>query len=126
MVVEKTSEEGSHDDFIADLPESECRWAVYDFIVDSEEGNRNNLVFISWCVFLLSRPSLNSSGFKWRVALIASGLGRRIRRKSSRRCFLHRQRDTLRKSLSGIVTDISATDDDDVSYETSMFLLISQ
>lgn len=35
-------------------------------------------------------------------------------------------RDTLRKSLSGIVTDISATDDDDVSYETSMFLLISQ
>jgi cofilin len=49
IVVEKTSSAADYDDFIADLPEVECRWAVYDFEFEKEGGGkRNKIVFISW------------------------------------------------------------------------------
>jgi len=49
IIVEKTSSSTSYDDFIADLPETECRWAIYDFEFEKEEGGkRNKLTFISW------------------------------------------------------------------------------
>ena len=49
IVVDKTSDSSNYDDFINALPETECRYAVYDFEYDSEEGGkRNKLVFISW------------------------------------------------------------------------------
>ena len=49
IVVETSSDSTSYDDFIADLPEAECRWAVYDFEFEKEEGGkRNKLTFVSW------------------------------------------------------------------------------
>lgn len=49
IVVEKTSSESNYDDFVADLPEDQCRWAVYDFAFEKEgAGKRNKLTFISW------------------------------------------------------------------------------
>lgn len=45
----KTSESRDYEDFIADLPEAECRWAVYDFEFELPgEGKRNKLVFVQW------------------------------------------------------------------------------
>jgi cofilin len=54
VIVEKTSSAPEYDEFLADLPESECRWAVYDFEFHNEEGNlRNKIIFYSWYVPLL-------------------------------------------------------------------------
>jgi len=48
IVVEKTSESGEYDDFVADLPGESCRYAVYDFQFDQGEGQRNKITFIAW------------------------------------------------------------------------------
>lgn len=49
IIVLKKSESLSYDDFIADLPEAECRWAVYDFEYEKEEGGtRNKICFFAW------------------------------------------------------------------------------
>lgn len=51
VVVEKSSAVGSYDDFVADLPEDQCRYAVYDFDYQTQEGQaRNKIIFIIWCV----------------------------------------------------------------------------
>lgn len=34
--------------FTGELPEGECRWAVYDMEYDLGEGKRNKLVFVMW------------------------------------------------------------------------------
>lgn len=50
IVVLKTSEEKDYDKFVSELPEKECRWAVYDFeyTLPGGEGIRNKLAFIMW------------------------------------------------------------------------------
>jgi cofilin len=49
--VEKTSEEKDYEKFLTDLPEEECRWAIYDFEFEKEgAGVRNKIVFFSWSV----------------------------------------------------------------------------
>jgi cofilin len=58
IVVLKTSDSSSYDDFIADLPEADCRWAVYDLEFETKEGGkRNKICFFSWyvdCFILLN------------------------------------------------------------------------
>lgn len=47
--VEKTPESADYETFLANLPEDECRWAVYDFEFEKEgAGKRNKLIFLSW------------------------------------------------------------------------------
>lgn len=49
IIVEKVSSSTDYDDFLADLPENECRWAVYDFEFEKPDGGkRNKLVLLSW------------------------------------------------------------------------------
>lgn len=49
IVVMKKSDSQSYDDFIGDLPAQDCRWAVYDFEFDLEDGGRRNKIcFYSW------------------------------------------------------------------------------
>lgn len=49
VVVVKSSDSQSYDEFIADLPEEECRWAVYDFEYEKEgAGKRNKICFYMW------------------------------------------------------------------------------
>jgi hypothetical protein len=51
IIVEKKSTSKDYDDFIADLPENECRWGVYDLEFEKEEGGRRNkIVFYQWYV----------------------------------------------------------------------------
>ncbi len=50
IIVDKTSETTDYADFLADLPEAECRWAVYDLEYTSDDGGkRNKLIFFAWC-----------------------------------------------------------------------------
>lgn len=44
--VEKSSLEGDYDKFIADLPENECRYAIYDFEFELGEGEGKRYICI--------------------------------------------------------------------------------
>ncbi|GLB38227.1 putative actin-binding proteins ADF family protein [Lyophyllum shimeji] len=92
IVVEKTSSSQSYDDFIADLPETECRWAVYDFEFEKEEGGkRNKIIFVSW--------SPDGAKIKQKMLFASS-------------------KDALRRALVGVAVEIQGTDYSEVAYES--------
>ena len=49
IVEKKGALSTTYDDFIGDLPEAECRWAVYDFDFEKDDGGkRSKITFFSW------------------------------------------------------------------------------
>jgi cofilin len=51
VVVEKTVEGGTYDDFIKAMPKGECRYAVFDFEFEKPgEGLRHKICFFAWLV----------------------------------------------------------------------------
>lgn len=60
VVVEKIGGPAeSYDDFVAALPENDCRFAVYDFdFVTSDNCQKSKIFFIAWLVFGYIIPSL--------------------------------------------------------------------
>jgi hypothetical protein len=55
IVVANKSTDGDYDNFLKELPEEDCRWAVYDFAYKTPDGgDRNKIVFYSWYVYSLS------------------------------------------------------------------------
>jgi cofilin len=50
VVVEKTgATTESYDDFLASLPENDCRYALYDFdFVTGENVQKSKIFFIAW------------------------------------------------------------------------------
>ncbi|KAG6916316.1 cofilin [Tephrocybe rancida] len=94
IVIEKTSVSQEYDDFIADLPETECRWAVYDFEFEKEgSGKRNKLTFVSW--------SPDDAKIKQKMLFASS-------------------KEALRRSLVGIAVEIQGTDFSEVAYESDI------
>jgi len=92
IVVEKTSAATDYEEFLTDLPEDACRWAVYDLGFEKEDGGqRNKIVFYSW--------SPDSAKIKDKMVAASS-------------------RDSLRRSLVGIALEIQGTDGSEVAYET--------
>ncbi|KAF9650979.1 hypothetical protein BDM02DRAFT_3184916 [Thelephora ganbajun] len=91
IVVVKTSEASDYEDFIGDLPENECRWAVYDFEYERDGGKRNKLIFFSW----------SPDGAKTRNKMMFAS-----------------SKEALRRSLVGIATEIQATETDELAYES--------
>ncbi|KAJ6012432.1 hypothetical protein N7522_002787 [Penicillium canescens] len=93
IIVEKTSESEDHDAFIADLPETECRFAVKDFLYESDpaEGARNKILFITW--------TPDNAPIRSKMVFAAS-------------------KDALRRSLNGIQAEVQGTEHSEVSYET--------
>ncbi|MFF5728092.1 actin-binding ADF family protein [[Kitasatospora] papulosa] len=92
IVVEKVSSSAECDDFIADLPESECRWAVYDFEFEKEgAGKRNKLTFVSW--------SPDIAKIKQKMLFASS-------------------KDTLRRVLVGTAVEIQGTEYSEVAFES--------
>ncbi len=79
IVVLKASDDKDFDKFIAELPEKECRWAVYDFeyTLEGGEGIRNKLTFVQWYV-----DHAGSDGREWLGVICTDGLyaGRRTTR----------------------------------------------
>ena len=46
--IEVEIEKAKYEVFYKELPDDECRWAVYDFGYEVEGGRRNKLIFLSW------------------------------------------------------------------------------
>ncbi|KAF8073886.1 actin depolymerizing factor [Lyophyllum atratum] len=128
VVVEKTSASQDYDDFVADLPETECRWAVYDFDFEKEDGGkRNKIIFYSWYVaipFHRLRPALLLSPLRVLghlfvapvvlITMIRSPDDAKIKQKM----LFASSKDALRRSLVGIATEIQGTDFSEVAYES--------
>ncbi|KAF9903749.1 cofilin [Linnemannia zychae] len=90
--VVKTSADADYDNFLADLPSEDCRWAVYDFAYKSPDGgDRNKIVFFSW--------SPDNAKIKPKMLYASS-------------------KDGLRKQLNGIGAEVQGTDYDEVAYDT--------
>ncbi|MFC9740529.1 actin-binding ADF family protein [Streptomyces noursei] len=92
IIVDKTSSSTKYEEFTNDLPEAECRWAVYNFEFDKGAGgHRNKIVFIAW--------SPEDAKMKERTLFASS-------------------KDVLRRSLSGIGVEIQGNDFSEVAYES--------
>ncbi|ONK54861.1 uncharacterized protein A4U43_UnF10410 [Asparagus officinalis] len=92
VVVEKTGGQGEcYDDFTASLPESDCRYAVYDFDFVTDEGcQKSKIFFVAWS------PSVS-----------------RIRSKM----LYATSKDRFRRELDGIHYEIQATDPTEMDLE---------
>ncbi|WVF70935.1 cofilin [Kwoniella sp. CBS 6097] len=95
IVVLKTSEEKKFGTFVEELPEKECRWAVYDYeySLPGGEGIRNKLVFVMW--------SPDDANVKNKMIFASS-------------------KDALRRRLEGIHIEIQATDFSEITEEAIM------
>ncbi|KAI0826831.1 recombinant Actophorin [Trametes gibbosa] len=92
VVEKKGATTATYDDFIADLPEEDCRWAVYDFDYQTKDGGqRNKITFYSW--------SPDDAKVK-RKMLFASS------------------KDALRRSLVGIASEIQGTEFSEIAYDS--------
>ncbi|KAG2078625.1 hypothetical protein BDR04DRAFT_1087092 [Suillus decipiens] len=92
IVVDKTSENPDYEEFLNNLPSDGCKWAVYDFHYELEDGSkRNKLCFFSW--------SPDNAPIKAKMVHASS-------------------KDALRRSLDGISVEIQGTDLTEVAYET--------
>ncbi|KAK1305040.1 hypothetical protein QJS10_CPA01g00730 [Acorus calamus] len=92
VVVEKTGGPAeSYDDFLAALPENDCRYAIYDFdFVTHENCQKSKIFFIAWS------PSIS-----------------RIRPKM----LYATSKDRFRRELDGIHYEIQATDPSELDIE---------
>ncbi|CAH7681992.1 hypothetical protein PPACK8108_LOCUS18882, partial [Phakopsora pachyrhizi] len=90
VVVSKTSDNQSYDEFLADLPSQSCCYAVYDFEFDLGEGTRNKLCFFAW--------SPEEAKIKNKMLYASS-------------------KDALRRRLVGIGLEVQGTDLSEVSQE---------
>lgn len=93
IVVEDEGTTDSYDTFIGKLPENDCRYAVYDFEyeISSGEGKRSKLVFFTW--------SPDTAPVRSKMIYASS-------------------KDSLRRALTGISTEIQGTDFSEVAYES--------
>ncbi|KAJ1887738.1 cofilin, partial [Kickxella alabastrina] len=86
---EKPTEEEMYEDFLAHLPETECRYAVYDIQFQKKEVLSNKIVFITW--------SPDNAKIKAKMIYASS-------------------KNVLISSLNGVHQIIQATDMDEVSF----------
>lgn len=94
IVIEKKVEScGKYEDFLAELPEDDCRYAIYDFEFEKSpgEGIRNKICFIVWVP--------DTSKVRQKMLYASS-------------------KDAIRKKLAGVATEIQATDMSEVSYDS--------
>jgi cofilin len=93
IVIEKAVEaRDTYKDFVKQLPEDECRYAIFDFEYEKApgEGIRNKICFIFWVP--------DTSKVRQKMIYASS-------------------KDALRKKLAGVATEIQATDFSEVGYD---------
>ncbi|EDQ88489.1 uncharacterized protein MONBRDRAFT_8986 [Monosiga brevicollis MX1] len=91
IVVEKAVQDATYSDFIAALPEQACRYAIYDFDYKlADGGQRNKLLFVVWCP--------DTARIKDKMLFASS-------------------KESLRKKLVGINTEVQATELSEVDYD---------
>ncbi|GJJ70144.1 cofilin [Entomortierella parvispora] len=91
IVVDKAVSAGTYDEFLAELPVDQCRYAVYDFDYTLPDGERNKIVFYTW----------SPDDAKTRTKMVYSS-----------------SKDALRKALQGVAIEIQGTDLDEVAHDT--------
>ncbi|KAI9499289.1 hypothetical protein BDB00DRAFT_227807 [Zychaea mexicana] len=92
IVVEKTAEDATYDQFLECLPADEPRYAVYDFDYEKVgEGQRNKITFYAWIP--------DTSKIRQKMLYASS-------------------KDALRKNLVGLAIEIQGTDFSEVEYDT--------
>ncbi|KAF9152547.1 cofilin [Linnemannia schmuckeri] len=90
--VVKQSNDADYDNFLKELPEDDCRWAVYDFAYKTADGgDRNKIVFYSWA----------PDNAKVKAKMLYSS-----------------SKEGLRKVLNGLAVEVQGTDLDEVAHET--------
>ncbi|KAE8211213.1 hypothetical protein CF319_g4581 [Tilletia indica] len=90
IIVDNKSNDADWDNFVSNLPESECRWAVYDFNFEKEgEGQRNKILFVSWAP--------DTAPVKAKMIAASS-------------------KDALRRALVGIGAEIQATEFSEIDF----------
>ncbi|KAG4302447.1 hypothetical protein PCANB_001258 [Pneumocystis canis] len=90
IIVEKTSSSLDYQQFIMDLPENDCRYAVYDLEYHLEgEGKRTKMCFFVW--------SPETSPIRSKMLYASS-------------------KDALRRALCGISVEIQGTDLSEISF----------
>ncbi|CAH6719728.1 cofilin [[Candida] jaroonii] len=92
IIVDKTSTDSDYESFIGDLPENSCKYAIYDFEyeIGGGEGKRSKIVFFTW--------SPDTASIRDKMIYASS-------------------KDSLRRALNGVSSDIQGTDFSEVSYE---------
>lgn len=93
IVIEKKVENcDKYESFLGELPEDDCRYAVYDFEFEKSpgEGIRNKICFVVWVP--------DTSKVRQKMLYASS-------------------KDAIRKKLAGVATEIQATDMSEVSHE---------
>jgi cofilin len=82
----------AYEKFVAALPKDDCRYAVYDFEYEHEDGGkRSKILFVLW--------SPDTAKIKSKMLYTSS-------------------KDALRKKLVGIGTEIQATDAGEIDRQT--------
>ncbi|KAF8806835.1 cofilin [Phlegmacium glaucopus] len=91
IIVESTGDL-DYEKFLEILPETECRWAIYDFEFEKEgAGRRNKITFLSW--------SPDDAKIKQKMLFASS-------------------RDALKRSLTGVAVEIQGSDFSEIAYES--------
>lgn len=92
IVLEKAAEpDATYSDFLADLPEDDCRYVIYKYDYETPgEGKRSKVVFFLWS------PEVA----KIKSKMIYAGT-----------------KDTLKKALVGIQIEVQGTDKSEVDEE---------
>lgn len=78
IVVEKSgARDATYDDFMAEMPENDCRYGIIDLEFESDDGRpTSKLVFISWNPDTASvRPKMLYSGSKEAIKAVLTGVG---------------------------------------------------
>merc|ERR1712014_305306 len=92
VVLERTNaaNETEYDSFVAALPPNDCRYAVYDFGFTAEDGGaRNKILFVLWCP--------DTAKIKSKMIYTST-------------------KDSIRKKLVGVGSEIQATDKAEISH----------
>jgi len=91
VIFERVSEPtASYESFVASLPADDCRYAVYDFAFQAEGADRNKILFILWCP--------ETAKIKSKMIYTST-------------------KDSIRKKLVGIGSEIQATDRAEIAHD---------
>jgi len=101
VIVDKTAPPNStYDDFVASLPTNDCRYAVYDFEYQAEDGGtRNKIMFVVWAP--------DSAKIKAKMLYASS-------------------KDAVRKKLVGVGVEVQATDRSEIDHSSVLAKVLSK
>lgn len=101
IVIEKKGDlTKTYEDFVADLPEHDCRYGVVDLDFESDDGRpTSKLVFISW----------NPDTAKIRAKMLYSG-----------------SKEAIKSALNGVGIHINATDHSELDLETAVLPVVKK